>query len=111
MKKILFASVVLATIASAQSAQELIEANGCSACHALASKKSAPAFAGIGKRNKMQSGSNAKGTIMKSIKNGSSGKYPMCADSKMPAYPNLSSQELATLSDYILSQSPKAKGH
>ena len=111
MKKIIFTSIALATIASAQSAQELIETNGCSACHAVASKKSAPAFAGIGKRNKMQNGSSAKDTIMKSIKNGSSGKYPMFADSKMPAYPNLSSEELSTLADYILSQSSKAKGH
>ncbi|SFV53431.1 hypothetical protein MNB_SV-6-847 [hydrothermal vent metagenome] len=111
MKKILFASVALATIVSAQSAQELIEANGCSTCHALASKKLAPAFAGIGKRNKMQNGSNAKNIIIQSIKNGSSGKYPMFANSAMPPYPNLSNQELVTLADYILSQSSKAKGH
>jgi len=111
MKKIIFTSVIFATIVSAQSAQEIIDTNGCSACHAVASKKLAPAFAGIGKRNKMQNGSSAKDIIMKSIKNGSSSKYPMFADSKMPPYPNLSSQELSTIADYILSQSSKAKGH
>jgi cytochrome c551/c552 len=111
MKKIIFTSVVFAMMLSAQSAQEIIDANGCSACHAVASKKLAPAFAGIGRRNKMQNGSNAKDIIIKSIKNGSSGKYPMFADSKMPPYPKLSTQELSTLADYILAQSSKAKGH
>ena len=111
MKKIIFTSVIFATVVSAQSAQEIIDVKGCTACHAVASKKSAPAFAGIGKRNKMQNGSNAKDIIVNSIKNGSSGKYQMFADSKMPPYPNLSTQELSTISDYILSQSSKAKGH
>jgi len=110
MKKIIFTSLVLVTMVSAQSAQEIIEVNGCSSCHAVASKKLAPAFAGIGKRNKMQNGSNAKSTIVNSIKNGSTGKYKMFADSKMPSYPSLSDQELSTLAEYILSQSSKAKG-
>jgi len=81
----------------------------------VASKKAAPAFAGIGKRNKRFEGDNAKTTIMNSIKNGSKGKYPMFSDSAMPAFPNFSQEELSTLADYILAQSSKAqckgKGH
>ncbi len=110
MKKIMMTAVVLSSVLFAQSAEELIDANGCLACHAVASKKAAPAFAGIGKRNKRFEGSDAKATIMNSIKNGSSGKYPMFADSAMPAFPNFSQEELSTLADYILAQSSIAKG-
>ena len=110
MKKIIMTAVVLSSVLFAQSAQELIKENGCLACHAVASKKAAPAFAGIGKRNKRFEGGNAKATIMNSIKNGSSGKYPMFSNSAMPAFPNFSQEELSTLADYILAQSSKAKG-
>ena len=102
--------VVLSSVLFAQSAQELIKENGCLACHAVASKKAAPAFAGIGKRNKRFEGANAKTIIMNSIKNGSSGKYPMFSNSAMPAFPNFSQEELSILADYILAQSSKAKG-
>ena len=110
MKKIIMTTVVLSSVLFAQSAEELIKENGCLACHAVASKKAAPAFAGIGKRNKRFEGGNAKATIMNSIKNGSSGKYPMFSNSAMPAFPNFSQEELSTLADYILAQSSKAKG-
>ena len=109
MKKIIMTAVVLSGVLFAQSAQELIDANGCLACHAVASKKAAPAFAGIGKRNKRFEGDQAKATIMNSIKNGSQGKYPMFSESAMPPYPNFSQEELSMLADYILEQSSKAQ--
>ncbi|SFV61687.1 hypothetical protein MNB_SM-7-674 [hydrothermal vent metagenome] len=108
MKKMIFTAILLSGVLFAQSADEIMKANGCFACHAIASKKAAPAFAGIGKRNKRFEGANAKATIMNSIKNGSKGKYPMFADSAMPAFANLSQEELSTLADYILAQSSKA---
>ena len=111
MKKIAFTLVVLSGVLFAQSAQEIIDANGCLACHAVASKKAAPAFAGIGKRNKRFEGADAKTVIMASIKNGSKGKYPRFSDTAMPPFANLSEGELGILADYILAQSYKAKGH
>ena len=111
MKKILLTTVLLSGALFAQNAQEIIDTNGCLACHAVASKKAAPAFAGIGMRNKRFEGENAKSTIINSIKNGSKGKFPMFSDSAMPAYPQLNDEELSTLADYILAQSSKAKGH
>ncbi len=110
MKKIIMTVVVLSGVLFAQSAEELIDANGCLDCHAVASKKSAPAFAGIGKRNKRFEGSDAKTTIMNAIENGSKGKYPMFSKSAMPAFKNLSQEDLSTLADYILAQSSKAQG-
>jgi cytochrome c551/c552 len=111
MKKIILTSLLLAGALYAQSAEEIIDANGCLACHAVASKKAAPAFAGIGMRNKRFEGADAKATIISSIQNGSKGKYPMFSSSAMPAYSSLTSEELSTIADYILSQSSKAKGH
>jgi len=116
MKKIIITGMLLSGVLFAQSAEEIIDANGCLACHAVASRKAAPAFAGIGKRNKRFEGANAKATIMNSIKNGSKGKYPRFSNSAMPPFSNLSQEELSTVADYILAQSSKAhcnggKGH
>ncbi len=104
-----FIGLCVSGLLFAQDAQTLIEQNGCLACHAVASKKAAPAFAGIGKRNKRFEGANAKEVIMHSIKNGSKGKYPHFSGSEMPAFPNLSNEELSTIAEYILAQSSKAK--
>ena len=109
MKKIFITVLVLSSVIFAQSPEDIIKNNGCLACHAVASKKAAPAFAGIAMRNKRFNGANAKVIIMDSIKNGSKGKYPMFADSAMPAFKNLSPEELSTIADYILSLSSKAQ--
>jgi len=111
MKKIFITTVILSGVLFAQSAEEIIDVNGCLACHAVASKKAAPAFAGIGKRNKIFEGANAKAIIINSIKNGSQGKFPKFSDTAMPAFPSLTSEELSKVADYILAQSSKAKGH
>jgi cytochrome c551/c552 len=93
----------------ASSAEELIEQNGCLSCHAVASKKAAPAFAGIAMRNKRFEGDNAKNVIMNSIKHGSKGKYPRFLDMEMLSFSNFSDEELSSIADYILAQSSKAK--
>ena len=110
MKKVLTTILLLGGALFAQSAQEILQQNGCLNCHAVANKKAAPAFAGIGKRNQHFERANAKTAIMNAIKNGSKGKYPMFSNSAMPAFGNLSEQELSTLADYILAQSSKAHG-
>ncbi len=109
--KILLMGLFAGSSLLANSAESLIQQNGCLACHAVASKKAAPAFAGIGIRNKRFEGANAKATIMNSIKNGSKGKYPYFSQSAMPAFSGLSDADLSTIADYILAQSSKAKGH
>jgi cytochrome c551/c552 len=109
--KILLGTLVVGVSLFATSAETLIEQNGCLACHAVASKKAAPAFAGIGMRNKRFEGASAKEVIMNSIKNGSKGKYRYFASSAMPPFANLSDEELSTIADYILAQSSKARGH
>jgi cytochrome c551/c552 len=110
VKKVILTSLALSSLLFSQSVQEIITANGCMTCHAISTKKNAPAFAGIGKRNQMQNGNNAKAVIMSSIKNGSSGKYQMFSNTSMPPYQNLSTEELELLANYILAQSSKASG-
>lgn len=103
MKKIILLTALVSSMLFAQGVQEIIDANGCLACHAVASKKTAPAFAGIAKKNKRFDSTNAKSNIMNSIKNGSKGKFRRFADTEMPAYPHLSDAELSLVADYILS--------
>ena len=109
MKKILTITLILTATLFAQSAQNILETNGCFACHAVASKKSAPAFAGIAKRNKRFNADNAQASIINGIKNGSEGKYRHFTG-VMPAFPHLDNESLRTVADYILAQSSKAKG-
>jgi cytochrome c551/c552 len=49
-------------------------------------------------------GSNAKASIMESIRKGSKGKYPNFNGTQMPPYPNIPDAELSTLADWILAQ-------
>ncbi|WP_297442505.1 cytochrome c [Sulfurimonas sp.] len=108
--QILLISLVTSVSLFAQSAQEIMQENGCLSCHAIASMKNAPAFAGIGRRNKRFYADEAKSVIINSIQNGSKGKYPRFSDSAMPPFNNLSLGELNILANYILAQSSKAKG-
>ncbi len=89
----------------------LVKNNGCLSCHAIASKKTAPAFAGIARRNTMMFQSNAKQTIIHTIQNGSHGKYPMFSNNTMPSFKNFNNGELNSIAEYILSQASKAKRH
>ncbi len=111
MKKLIIGVIVLGSVLLAQDAKEIMEKNGCFACHAMTTKKKAPAFACIGKRNLRFEGTNAKEVIINSIKNGSQGKYPRFSGSVMPPYKNLSSTELSLIAEYILEHANECKGH
>ena len=88
----------------------LAKEKGCMACHQIMGKKSAPAFRGIANRNLRFNGSNAKASIMESIRKGSTGKYPKFDGAQMPPYPNLTDAELNTLADWILAQGGRGGG-
>ena len=108
MKKLIFTlamviGVMSSSVYAGDSAENIIAKNNCMSCHNIMGMKAAPPFAGIAYRN-TRWGSNAKESIMNSIKNGSSGKYPMFANTKMPSFSNLTQNELSTVADWILSQ-------
>jgi len=94
----------------AQSGETLARQNGCLSCHQIQGQKSAPAFRGVANRNLRFNGDNAKNAIMKSIREGSKGKYPQFANAQMPSYPNISDADLKTLADWILSQAHRDGG-
>ena len=109
MLKNIILMVLVGGLAFAQTPKEILNENGCLSCHAIASKKLAPAFAGIAMKNKRFEGANAKTVIINSIKNGSKGKFRRFSNTEMPAFPSIGEKDLSILADYILSQSSKAK--
>lgn len=110
-KTFLVLSTLSLTLLAAPSGAELAEKYGCTACHAIASKKEAPPFRGIANRNRRFYGSEAKAHIMQSIQKGSKGQYRRFGDKEMPPFPNLTLAELNTLADWILVQGGRGGGH
>lgn len=104
MKKfIFFITIFCSTILLADSGESIVKQKGCMACHNIMGKKAAPAFKGIARRNLKWYGYEAKAHIIKSIQEGSQGKYRNFSGSKMPAYQKLSHDELDTVADWIIS--------
>ncbi len=102
MKKIFIIAVATVSMLFAQNAEILVKENGCMECHNIMGKKVAPAFKGTARKNLKRYGNDAKLQIIKSIKNGSKGKYRNFSDTSMPAYSNLSDKELDEISTWIL---------
>ena len=93
----------------ANDGEQLVKNNGCMECHNVMGKKLAPAFMGIAKKNIRWFGDDAKLKIIKSIKNGSQGKYRRFSDTKMPAFSHLTDKELNSIADWILQEYDKNK--
>jgi len=100
--KILLIGFLVASSLYASNAEDLIDQNGCLACHAVASKKAAPAFKGTARKNLKWYSGEAKLKIIDSIKNGSKGKYRQFSDTSMPAYKHLSDTDLDKIANWIL---------
>ena len=81
MKKLVLSLSTLGLVYSsllANDVQSLLQKNNCMNCHNIVGMKSAPPFMAIARMNSSWFGSNnSKRNIMKSIKEGSQGKYPM----------------------------------
>ena len=110
MKKFILMTTMCILSIEAKIATDLIEKYGCTSCHQITGKKSAPAFRGVANRNLRFNGSDAKTAIIESIKKGSKGKYPNFNGAQMPPYPDLSKAELNTLSEWIISLGNKKGG-
>jgi cytochrome c len=106
MKKIILGlsvvGILVSSVFASDTAAELIAKNNCMSCHNVMGMKDAPPFAGIAWRT---SRNGDKQTLMQSIKNGSHGKYPMFSNTQMPAFKNLSENDLDTLAIWIMSKS------
>lgn len=93
------------TAAATPGAAQLMNANGCSTCHADKVKVIGPAWGWISFH--FQGQKDAAETIADFIINGGVGYWkPWTGDIPMPSHPNLSKDDARTIADWILSQPP-----
>lgn len=83
--------------ADGQKAQELLKANGCTACHAVDKKILGPSFMDISKKYKEQGYAIEK--LAKKVRDGGSGVW---GSIPMPPHPGLGEADLKTMLDWIL---------
>ena len=109
MKKIILTVLVANGLLFANDGEQLVKNNGCMECHNIMGKKLAPAFMGTAKKNIKWHREDAQEIMMKSIKNGSKGKYWNFKDKQMPAYSHISNEDLETITSWILKEYSKNK--
>jgi len=115
MKKIILGLVIYGSLAFSSdipiNVEKILNDNNCRSCHNIVGPHKAPPFAGISRRNLRWYGNNAKNVIIKSIKNGSYGKYPPFSDTQMPSFSNLDDNQLEILANWILSLANYTQGY
>jgi cytochrome c len=93
------ATVAAATsVASAQSGEDLLKKNGCTACHAIDKKVVGPAYKEVAAKYKGDAGAAAK--LAGKVKAGGSGVWGQVP---MPPNPQVKDDEIKTMVGYILS--------
>jgi cytochrome c len=86
-----------ASAAGAQSGEDLLKKNGCTACHAVDKKIVGPAYNEVAAKYKADSGAATK--LMQKVKAGGSGVWGQVP---MPPNPQVKDDELKTMVNYIL---------
>jgi cytochrome c len=86
-----------ANVASAQSPDDLLKKNGCTACHAIDKKVVGPAYKDVA--NKYRTDKTAATNLMQKVKAGGSGVWGQVP---MPPNPQVKDDELKKMVDYIL---------
>lgn len=104
---LLTAAALLAIAASApsqaQGTQELLQSNGCTACHAQAQKVVGPAWGWIAYR--YQGKKDAVKSVADFIINGGVGYWkPWTGGVPMPSHPNLSKAQAEQIAKWVLAQ-------
>jgi cytochrome c len=87
----------VATGVSAQSGEDLIKKNGCTACHAIDKKVIGPAYVDVAAKYKGDA--KAPAALMKKVKEGGSGVWGQVP---MPPNPQVSDADLKAMITYIL---------
>jgi len=87
-----------ATAASAQSGEDLLKKNGCTACHSVDKKIVGPAYNDVAAKYKGDASAATK--LMAKVKAGGSGVWGQVP---MPPNPQVKDDELKTMIGYILS--------
>lgn len=90
---------------AADSAQQLINANGCRTCHADKTKIIGPAFGWVAYH--FQGKKDAVDTVADFIINGGVGYWkPWTGTIPMPSHPNLTKAQARTIAKWVLSLPP-----
>jgi cytochrome c len=93
----LMSMFVLGAVAPAHATMALAQKNACTACHAVEKKLVGPSYQDVAKKYAGQK--DAADKLKVSIKAGGSGKW---GPVPMPAQPNLSDADAATLASWIM---------
>ena len=93
----LLAALLAAAGANSHANQALATKNGCTACHAVASKVVGPSFQEVAAKYAGQPDATAK--LVQSIRQGGTGKW---GDMPMPPQPTLSEADAKRLAAWIL---------
>ena len=87
----------VATAASAQSGEDLLKKNGCTACHAIDKKIVGPAYKDVAAKYKGDASAPSK--LMAKVKAGGSGVWGQVP---MPPNPQVKDDELKTMIGFVL---------
>ncbi len=98
------AGLAAATAANAQSGEDLLKKNGCTACHAIDKKVVGPAYKDVAAKYKGDAGAAAR--LMDKVKKGGSGVWGQVP---MPPNPQVSDADLKTMITFILNLGGAAK--
>ena len=80
---------------------DLVKASGCLSCHSVQEKIVGPAFKDVAA--KYANDADAVSSLAQSVKNGSRGKWGRIP---MPAHPSISTEDLTTLTTWVMSHKP-----
>jgi cytochrome c len=95
---LLVAAVAAAPSAFAQSGEDLLKKNGCTACHAIDKKVIGPAYQDVAA--KYRGDKSAPTKLMDKVKKGGAGVWGQVP---MPPNPQVSDADVKTMVNYILS--------
>ncbi len=103
------AAFAVAGVASAQSAEDLLKKNGCTACHAIDKKLVGPAYMDVSKKYANEPRDAVMARLSEKVKKGGSGVWGQVP---MPPNPQVSDAELKTILTFVLdlSKGGAAKG-
>ncbi|HZQ62426.1 MAG TPA: c-type cytochrome [Casimicrobiaceae bacterium] len=91
------AAMAVATAAAAQSPEDLLKKNGCTACHAIDKKIVGPAYMDVSEKYRNDKGAAAK--LFEKVKKGGSGVWGQVP---MPPNPQVSDADLKQMLAFIL---------
>ena len=89
--------VLAAGVVNAQSGEDLLKKNGCTACHAIDKKLVGPPYIEVAAKYKGDAGAAAK--LMEKVKKGGTGVWGQIP---MPPNPQVSDADLKAMITYIL---------